>query len=292
MLVEYPTYLQGVMDEEIAVAEQVASDNSNGDPDVADSIRRSLLQDISVHDEVSDYFYQAMTIIIMSYFDCLIEKIYSEAKPNGNKTKIDLEVDELYTLFGCRASESLWDAIDEIKEFRKLRNDIDHNNSGTPRYADTVREISKREDEIHYYNGIVYISGPNYLLRVLEKEHTVLSELATFFGYSSIMVSYLGEAPISIITSRIIEVIEAKHLKNPRVQINSWERIREWLEIPNNRHRYISGEALTLPVDKKEFKHAFQTDHPTPSGRISGADDTVINMLYYAIEHLTEWLPS
>lgn len=89
---------------------------------------------------------------------------------------------------------------------------------------------------------------------------------------------------LTTFSSQITALLSSKLLKHPHVQLSSWRRIKEWLEEPTHRQHYLPDGLIHLPIDKKEFKADFHAAHPTPSGRISGADDTVINLMYRLLE--------
>ena len=86
------------------------------------------------------------------------------------------------------------------------------------------------------------------------------------------------------LSSRVICKLEEKRLKQPRIQLDAWKRIREWMEEPKMKSIYSKGGRIYLPIDKNAFKSAFHAAHPTPSGQLSGADDTVINLMYRVLE--------
>ena len=89
---------------------------------------------------------------------------------------------------------------------------------------------------------------------------------------------------LSQLSSGIVRKLEEKNLKQPSIQLNAWKRIREWMENPKMKGTFSQGGKLRLPIDKTQFKSAYLTSHPTPSNHLSGADDTVINLMYRLLE--------
>lgn len=191
MLKEYPHYIHKVQADQEALAWKMAKEEGEGDPEIEHSIYESFMAGYYEHDEVISYFYNAMALMIYSYYDRFVKKMATQSGIHDNNPGMR-EIKECLKITLSRRGQSISD--DLYNEFRPLRNYIAHNNTAE-RGFDAVPESDKkhlmnlinREKDIHFGSGYISISGADYLSNILDKAHALLLEVAVYLGgYSSV----------------------------------------------------------------------------------------------------------
>lgn len=77
---------------------------------------------------------------------------------------------------------------------RVLRNQICHNNNGTPTEDDELKKIAQDNEGVEYNDGEVYVNK-SMVGEALDAAHRVLTELAEKLGYKTEFVSPPSTSP-------------------------------------------------------------------------------------------------
>ena len=194
MLKEYPNYIHKIQADQEALALKMAEEEGEGDPEIEHSIYENFMAGYYEHDDVISYFYNAMALMIYSFYDRFVYKMAKQINIPGQNPGIrDIKNSLKITLSkeGQNASEELFN------EFRPLRNYIAHNNIGSKGIYTAPKDdkqhllaLINQEKEIHFFSGIISISGPDYLSTILERAHALLREVALYLGGYAVVSHY------------------------------------------------------------------------------------------------------
>ena len=191
MLKEYPHYIHKIQADQEALAWKMVKEEGEGDPEIEHSIYESFMAGYYEHDEVISYFYNAMALMIYSYYDRFVKKMATKRDINDNNPGMR-EIKECLKITLSRRGQSISDELYNV--FRPLRNYIAHNNIGSRGVNNIpvgdlkyLLNLINREKDIHFGSGYIYISGADYLSTILDKAHALLLEVAVYFGgYSEV----------------------------------------------------------------------------------------------------------
>ncbi len=81
------------------------------------------------------------------------------------------------------------------------------------------------------------------------------------------------------IKQAIIQDLESRGLSDPSIRINALSRVEGIMKLHYT--EIISDPAKLLSIDKKEFK--LQLAKHKPNEKLNGAEDSIVNEIYYRI---------
>lgn len=189
MLDKFPFLHDRWIEEQERDAKELANIESNGDLEIYQSIYHSEISKLeSCYDE-NQLFYQAMFLMIYSYYESILMRIAKEealrtSRPNDIAGKHGVILDYEY----IEISEYLHNTI------LPLRNQLCHNNNGTlfARNRDNKKDeelnIQKLVEcnNIEIEDGRIYIRDSHFLQETLDKEYRLLIRLADICGYTTL----------------------------------------------------------------------------------------------------------
>lgn len=176
---DYPYFVDKWQIEQNEIFKQEASDYADGDKEVEYSILSQLECSFDDIEGLKNTFYQSMLLIVYSYYESIITLIDKDARPNSIVSNICIPN-------GIVLSQESIDNISFISEdVSIIRNNVCHNNAGTPRNPDKVKRIVDNYSDLAFEDGVVSINGDIFLRELLDREYFVLSELADKLGYKN-----------------------------------------------------------------------------------------------------------
>lgn len=179
LIVDYPYFVDKWQIEQDEIFKQEASDYADGDKEVEYSILSQLEYAFDDIEDLKNTFYQSMLLIVYSYYESIITLIDKDARPNSIVSNICVPN-------GIVLSKESIDNISFISDdVSIIRNNVCHNNAGTPRNPDKVKRIVDNYSDLAFEDGVVSISGDSFLRELLDREYFVLSELADKLGYKN-----------------------------------------------------------------------------------------------------------
>jgi len=180
LIKQCPTLLEDLKKELSKQIEEEAAQVACGDKEIEASICSSMYVAAFEDDgELQNNFYQSMLLMVVSYYESIITLFAKETRSEDN-------IHAICTKKSITLSTETRTNIGYIEEeVNALRNNVCHNNFGTPRKRDVLEKIANKSDEIHFHDDVISITGPNYILNVLNKESEILLELADRLGYKN-----------------------------------------------------------------------------------------------------------
>lgn len=179
LIVDYPYFVDKWQIEQDEILKQEASDYADGDKEVEYSILSQLEYAFDDIEDLKNTFYQSMLLIVYSYYESIITLIDKDARPNSIVSNICVPN-------GIVLSKESIDNISFISDdVSIIRNNVCHNNAGTPRNPDKVKGIVDNYSDLAFEDGVVSINGDSFLRELLDREYFVLSELADKLGYKN-----------------------------------------------------------------------------------------------------------
>ena len=190
-LEHFPSLMKEWENNQFAEHKKNARIIAEGDKEVEYSVMSNYHGDEYASD-VLCLFFNSLTIAIYSYYESIIRDMAkdlfgSDINLKSSKLldevlarkKIELitEEKELVTLFG--------------KEYSSIRNQLCHNNNGTPneKYLDLILNICKDNEGVDFFDGVLNISSDMYPIKMLEDAHRLLLSLAKKFDYKTKMIT-------------------------------------------------------------------------------------------------------
>ena len=171
---------------------QEAKAIATGDEEIEMSVTSQMLNSFGNNREYEGCFYNAMLVLVFSYYEDLICTIYDEVFPGSPIRNIPRLSDICQ-----QKSISLSDKAKEDAEFvctkvRLLRNYITHNKWGKPNNSaddiKSIKDLSQQYQDIACDDSTLCLRGCNFLLDALGKERSILLELSEKLGFTSHMV--------------------------------------------------------------------------------------------------------
>lgn len=177
LIEEYPRLLKEWTEKTDKAFQQDAEQFADGDIDLYFSIYSSMQTAFDDNEYREDLFYQAMLIMTYSYYESFICSL-------SRKTKTNTLIDAICKSNNIELSKEAKEAINNINSnIRIVRNQLVHNNMGTPQRVDDLMRISKEWEDVHFMKDEISVSGPHFILDSLKKEEMVLKELCVKLGF-------------------------------------------------------------------------------------------------------------
>ena len=174
---EYPRLLQEWTEKTDKIFQQVAEQYAKGDKEVYLSNYFSMQSAFDDNEYREDLFYQAMIIMVYSYYESSIRWL-------SRKVKTKELIEAICKSNNIDLSKDAKDAVNNVNStIRIVRNQLVHNNAGTPQRIDDLIKISKEWEDVNFMNEEISISGSNFILDSLKKEVLVLTELCDKLGF-------------------------------------------------------------------------------------------------------------
>lgn len=186
MLVRFPSLLVEWICKQEEEVEQLAKTESDGDYEIYASIYNSEISRIEPCYEEELLFYQAMLIMVYSYYESTLLRL---SKENGIDTPWPSKIAEKF-------GKILEDEYLQISDFLfyticPLRNQLCHNNEGTLFIKSSEEEIANVENLVQkkvlfIEDGRITFIDKNFIKKILEDEYKLLIKLAEMCGYRTI----------------------------------------------------------------------------------------------------------
>ncbi|MBR3532241.1 MAG: hypothetical protein IKN83_12865 [Bacteroidaceae bacterium] len=167
LIEEYPLLSKKKDEETIIFFKKEAEEIAEGDSEIYNSVYSTLLSYLEDSDFKKDLFYQAMVMLVYSFYERIIRSLADKA----NESTL---IDAICKAKGITLSNEAIKAKEDINSnIRILRNQIVHNNFGTLKHNDDLKRMSKDWPEINCSDSIS-ILGSDFILDSLKKEKLVL----------------------------------------------------------------------------------------------------------------------
>lgn len=167
-------------------AQQIAQEIADGDKEIEQEEQSKIVNAFDDSNDLDNLFYQAMFIMVCSYYDGAVERLCKEN--DITDTKGD-RISKLCTLKGIELSDKTTKHKNFIFEnLKSLRHDIVHNNIGTLKNSEKIYSLMSVYPEIKQEDGCVIFTGSKFILDVLNKEYEVLYELCQKLGYKTELI--------------------------------------------------------------------------------------------------------
>ncbi len=167
-------------------AQQIAQEIADGDKEIEQEEQSKIVNAFDDSNDLDNLFYQAMLIMVYSYYDGVVERM---CKENGIKDTNGDKISKLCTLKGIELSDKTTKHKNFIFEnLKSLRHDIVHNNIGTLKNSEKIYSLMSVYPEIKQEDGCVIFTGSKFILDVLNKEYEVLYELCQKLGYKTDLI--------------------------------------------------------------------------------------------------------
>ncbi len=166
-----------------------ANEISEGDKEIKAS---EFLQMSHFYDDQRDYegcFYNAMLILVFSYYEDLMICIHNYEFPNCQTDKMP-KMSEFCAKKGIELSSKAKESVEFIyNKVRLLRNYMAHSKWGRQDNSSsevaTLKSLEVEYSDIHIDSTSIYLLGNTFLLDALTKERDVLLELSDKLGYTN-----------------------------------------------------------------------------------------------------------
>ena len=121
--------------------------------------------------------------MVFSYYDSFITRFEKDEKIKKDKDDKRSIVELIFAGRDKQLSPRGYEALKWIQKLKLLRNNVTHNNEGTHRNEEDIRELCNDNEEISFNDNSISISGPKLILKTLEEEYIILLELCEILGY-------------------------------------------------------------------------------------------------------------
>lgn len=177
MILQYPNLLDRWEKEQIDSFEQEAVRYACGDKEIETQTLNSMIGSLDNDIDLKNLFYQSMLLMVIAFYDSVVA-LFAKRTNTAEHIKAICKKKNIILSTDASNCVNIFDT-----DVNTLRNNVCHNNFGTPRKTDVLQQLARTYPEIQYADGIVSITGPNYILEVLDKVTKTLIELANKLGY-------------------------------------------------------------------------------------------------------------
>lgn len=179
LLQEYPVLLEKWEKETEREMESFAEECAEGCDEICTSVLSQCMHAFDDDESRKDMFYQAVFLMSFSYYESTVALLSSKTKTREHIKAICKSNNISLTV----ESEKDIDYIQD--EINALRNNIIHNNMGTYKKVDTLKNLAKKWNGLHYENDSIWFTDPEIIEDAINKMHHVLSELCDKLGYKT-----------------------------------------------------------------------------------------------------------
>lgn len=181
LLDEYPMLIERWHAEQDERFKAEAKEVADGDEDIEKTVLSQLETAFDDIEGKKDMFYQSMFLMAYSYYESILTVMNKDARPNNVESI-------MCAPNGIVLSQESINNINYISNVISLiRNNVCHNNAGTTRNAKKVNGIIAKCSDVVFENDIITFTGDSFIRDVLEKEYSILTELANKMGYKSVI---------------------------------------------------------------------------------------------------------
>ena len=184
MLATYPVMVEQWENSMVDKYKQESKEVAAGDPDIEQDYFSQLCRCFDDTVMCLPLFYNTMLVMAYSYYESMLGRIldYEVKKKKGNAEKL---LDSICKLRDIKLSKDRKADVAFMRNaVRILRNQICHNNNGTPKDDEALKKIAKDNDGVGYSGGEVYVNE-TMAAKALDAAHRVLVELAEKLGYKT-----------------------------------------------------------------------------------------------------------
>lgn len=161
---------------------------ASGDEEIEMSVTSQMLNSFGNNREYEGCFYNAMLVLVFSYYEDLICTIYDEVFPGAPIRNIPRLSDICQQKCISLSDKAKEDAEFVCTKVRLLRNYITHNKWGKPNNSaddiKSIKDLSQQYQDIVCDDSVIYLRGHKFLLDVLDKERRILLELSDKLGFT------------------------------------------------------------------------------------------------------------
>lgn len=194
MLATYPGMVEQWENSMVEKFKQEAKEAAAGDSDIEHDYFSQCCRCLDDMGMCIPLFYNTMLVMAYSYYESMLGRILDykyKTKSKGAKNILDC-IFKLSSIDLSQARQG--DVVFMYDTVRVLRNQICHNNNGTPTEDDELKKIAQANEGVEYNGGEVYVNE-SVARKALEAAYGVLSELAEKLGYKTKFVSPPSTSP-------------------------------------------------------------------------------------------------
>lgn len=194
MLATYPGMVEQWENSMVEKFKQEAKEAAAGDSDIEHDYFSQCCRCLDDTGMCIPLFYNTMLVMAYSYYESMLGRIldYEVKNKKDNAEKILDSICKLRDIELSKARKA--DVAFMRNTVRILRNQICHNNNGTPTEDDELKKIAQANEGVEYNGGEVYVNE-SVARKALEAAYGVLSELAEKLGYKTKFVSPPSTSP-------------------------------------------------------------------------------------------------
>lgn len=184
MLERFPFLLDEWKGKQLDLFRKLAKEISNDDIGIEMEQYNQMANSLDNVEFERNIFYQAMMVMVCSYYESILIRIFKEeALKKISPIKI---IETLCKVKDIELSDECWKKVRFLDNYiRPLRNQLCHNNNGTPKNEDVLKEIAKTYRGVIFEEGEIRISERNIVEDVLNTAHEILSELSEKLSYKT-----------------------------------------------------------------------------------------------------------
>ena len=189
LISDFP-YMQSLWHKKMTLSfRRESSEISEGDKEIMKSEFLQMASSYEGQRDYDGYFYNAMLVLVFSYYEDLIISIHNSEFPNSQTDKIP-KMSDFCAKKGIKLSSESMDSVEFIiNKVRLLRNYITHSKWGRHDNISseiaTLKSLEEEYTDIYMDSSSIYLLGNTFLLKALIKERDVLLELSDKLGYTN-----------------------------------------------------------------------------------------------------------
>ncbi len=163
---------------------KTSKDISNEDTEIGIDCYNQMVESLGDKENECNIFYQSMLIMVCSYYESILIRILKEESlKNIKPTEI---IKKLREVKNIRLSEECLEKMKYLDDYiRPLRNQLCHNNNGTPKNVEILKKIAKTNDNVNFEDGEIRITQKDIVVKSLDMAYYILSELSEKLGYKT-----------------------------------------------------------------------------------------------------------
>lgn len=150
---------------------------SDGDWEIEESIYKNLSEIFDKNSNCKDLFYQSMFLMAFAYYDGVIEFFRKEVSRKNI-------INSICKKYNMPLTKEAVESLNFIEyKAKHIRHNICHNNMGTTRNENKVKDICKKYNGLQYENDIIAFESSDFIKLFLQKVRILLTELCEITGH-------------------------------------------------------------------------------------------------------------
>lgn len=163
---------------------KASKDISDEDTEIEIDCYNQMAESLGDKENECNIFYQSIMIMVCSYYESILIRILKE---EGLKNIKPAEIiKELCKVKNIQLSEECLEKMQYLDDYiRPLRNQLCHNNNGTPKNVKILKKIAETNDDVNFEDGEIRIIQKDFVAKSLNRVYSVLSELSDKLDYKT-----------------------------------------------------------------------------------------------------------